>query len=166
MENAFQSAARTRVKKELEQLHSNPPTGIQVWTKNDSLHELEAEITGPENSPYEGGRFLLHIELSSRYPLEPPQVRFKTPVYHPNIDSSGRICFDALNLPPKGAWRPCLNISTLLVSIRLLLVEANPEDALMAEIAEEYRKNYSLFVKKAKDHTQQQALVYSCTNKH
>ncbi|GJQ14311.1 hypothetical protein GpartN1_g6924.t1 [Galdieria partita] len=151
----FQSAAWIRVKKELEQLYSNPPTGIKVQTKDDSLHELEAEITGPEDSPYEGGRFLLSIQLPSRYPLEPPQVRFMTPVYHPNIDSSGRICFDALNLPPKGAWRPCLNISSLLVSIRLLLVEANPEDALMADIAEEYRKNYSLFMKKAKESTRQ-----------
>lgn len=151
----FQSVALTRIKKELEELHSNPPTGIQLWTKSDSIYELEAEIMGPENSPYEGGRFLVSIQLPTRYPLEPPQVRFITPVYHPNIDSSGRICFDALNLPPKGAWRPCLNIGTLLVSIRLLLVEANPEDALMADIAEEYRKNYSLFMKKAKECTQQ-----------
>eukprot|EP00871_Galdieria_phlegrea_P001448 jgi/Galph1/2303/GphlegSOOS_G1024.1 len=155
--SSFQVAALGRIHKELEQISSNPPTGIGLWLKDNSFQELEAEIAGPEESPYEGGYFRLSIQLPHRYPLEPPQVRFITPVYHPNIDSSGRICFDALNLPPKGAWRPSLNLATLLASIRLLLIEANPDDALMAEIAEEYRKNYSLFVQKAKENTQKHA---------
>lgn len=34
----------------------------------------------------------------------------------------------------QGAWQPSMNISTVLTSIRLLLSEPNPDDALMAEI--------------------------------
>jgi len=35
-----------------------------------------------------------------RYPFEAPKVRFITPVYHPNVDSVGRICLDVLKMPP------------------------------------------------------------------
>lgn len=34
----------------------------------------------------------------------------------------------------QGAWRPALNISTVLASIGLLLADPNPEDGLMTEV--------------------------------
>ena len=34
----------------------------------------------------------------------------------------------------QGAWRPSLNISTVLTSIQLLMAEPNPDDPLMADI--------------------------------
>lgn len=34
----------------------------------------------------------------------------------------------------QGAWRPSLNLSTLLTSIQLLMAEPNPDDPLMADI--------------------------------
>jgi len=58
-------------------------------------------VQGPKGTVYEGGLFKLSVHVPSRYPFEPPQVRFITPVHHPNIDNGGRICLDILNMPPK-----------------------------------------------------------------
>ncbi|XP_053096606.1 ubiquitin-conjugating enzyme E2 T isoform X3 [Pangasianodon hypophthalmus] len=115
------------------------------------------EIVGGANTPYDGGLFTLEIKIPDsviylivrRYPFEPPKMRFLTPIYHPNIDNAGRICLDVLKLPPKGAWRPSLNISTVLSSVQLLMAEPNPDDPLMADISSEFKYNKAVYLEKA-----------------
>ncbi|KAG1668457.1 hypothetical protein FOA52_005230 [Chlamydomonas sp. UWO 241] len=116
---------------ELRQLEADPPPGCSVWPVSDSLRQLSAQLTGPDGSVYEGGTFLIRVSIPERYPFEPPTLTFETPLLHPNIDAQGRICLDLLNMPPKGGWRPSLNISTILMSVRLLLGDPNPDDGLV-----------------------------------
>lgn len=86
-------------------------------------------------------------------------MTFSTPIYHPNIDTGGLICLDILNLPPKGAWQPSLNISTVLTSIGLLLSEPNPDDGLMCEASKEYKYNKQVFDQKARSMTEKYAKI-------
>eukprot|EP00761_Pharyngomonas_kirbyi_P002630 gb/GECH01002634.1/.p1 GENE.gb/GECH01002634.1/~~gb/GECH01002634.1/.p1 ORF type:complete len:227 (+),score=92.07 gb/GECH01002634.1/:1-681(+) len=146
-----------RMKRELALLERDPPHGICAYPKDDRIDQLEAKIQGPENTPYEGGTFKVEINIPERYPIDPPNMRFITPIYHPNIDNAGRICLDILNMPPKGAWKPSQNISTALISLRLLISDANPDDGLMGDISEEYKTNRRLFEKKAKENTEKYA---------
>lgn len=131
-----QSQRLVRMKRELELLEKDPPAGISAWPVDlDSpFTELRASMLGPQDSPFAGGVFQLAITVPERYPFEPPKVRFITPVYHPNIDSAGRICLDTLKMPPQGSWAPCINLSTMLTTVQLLLSNPNPDDALMADI--------------------------------
>lgn len=152
-------------------LYEDPPPGISAWARDDNLSQIEAGalckgaarlcvphhphaflsavVQGADGTPYANGRFRLHIAMPARYPFEPPKVQFVTPIYHPNIDSAGRICLDTLNLPPKGAWKPSLNISTVLSSLQLLMSEPNPDDGLMVDITAQYINDHARFERTA-----------------
>ena len=150
--------AQLRLPKELGKLRAEPPPGVAVWARGERLDRLEGQLVGPEGTPYAGGVFRLEVAVPARYPFEPPKVRFVTPVYHPNIDSAGRICLDTLNMPPKGCWTPSLNLSTVMTSVRLLLAEPNPDDGLMVDITREFRVNHPLFLQKARQQTREHAM--------
>ncbi|CAG8554168.1 16099_t:CDS:2, partial [Racocetra fulgida] len=68
--------------------------------------------------------------------------------YHPNIDDDGSIC---VNLLKTDVWKPATKISQVLKAIADLLENPNPDDALVASIAEVYNTNKQKFVKTAKD---------------
>jgi hypothetical protein len=58
------------------------------------------------DSPYSGGVFFLSIYFPTDYPWKPPHITFTTRIYHPNIDSNGRISLDILG----SHWCPALTI--------------------------------------------------------
>ncbi|CAM8931272.1 unnamed protein product [Rhodiola kirilowii] len=157
-----------RMQKELKLLLSDPPPGATFpYLASDSDHltssltAIDAQIEGPKGTVYENGYFHIRIQIPERYPFQPPIVTFATPIYHPNIDTGGRICLDILNLPPKGAWQPSLNIPTMITSIGLLLSEPNPDDGLMCEASREYKYNRQAFDQKARSMTEKYAKALS-----
>lgn len=146
-----------RMKRETRQLQEGTSNGISCCLVEDRTDRFQASIIGEDNTPYEGGIFKLDIAVPERYPFEPPQIHFLTPIYHPNIDSAGRICLDILKMPPKGAWKPVHNISIVLKSIQILMAFPNPEDPLMPDIATELKQNKSRYVENAKKWTRMHA---------
>lgn len=146
-----------RIKREIAKLVSSPPEGISCHLKSDKTNLIMACIVGPHKSPYEGGIFELQLEVDNSYPFEPPRLKFVTPIYHPNIDTSGRICMDLLKMPPKGGWKPTITLENLLVAAQLLLGNPNADDPVMPDIAAEYKLNKRVFEKKARHFTQKYA---------
>lgn len=151
---------KARLTRELSRLSTDPPPGIAAYVPNPSdMTIIRAQITGPEDSPFEKGVFLLLVNISGRYPFEPPRCRFLTPVYHPNIDSGGRICLDTLKSPPGGSWSPAVSLPSLLLSIRSLLASPNPDDGLVPEISDLYKRNPKKWGDEARARTGREATV-------
>ena len=100
---------------------SSPP-GISAFPNADgNLLDWTATIVGPEGTHYEGLKLKLSINFPAAYPYSPPTVLFKTPIYHPNVDFSGRICLDIL----KDKWSAVYNVQSVLLSLQSLLGEPN-----------------------------------------
>ena len=147
-----------RLAKEMVKLAKHCPEGVVCYPLNEDITNLEAKIQPMQGTPYEQGLFTLSIVCGERYPNEPPNVRFVTPIYHPNIDSEGRICLNLLKMPPKGVWTPSYDICALLSGIQILLAQPNPDDPLMTEITDEYTSNYDVFLRKAREATKKYAM--------
>ncbi len=138
-----------RLHKESKDIQNDPPHNISAGPKNDNLFEWEAVLIGPEDTPYNGGVFILDIFIPSDYPIKPPNVIFRTKIYHPNINSAGNICLDIL----KNSWNPSLTISKILLSICSLLNDPNTEDPLVPDIANLFNENKKLYIDTAKTWT-------------
>ena len=146
--------------REMSLLSKDPPPGVAAYLPQPSdMTKIRAQITGPEGSPFESGIFLLTVNISGRYPFEPPRCRFLTPLYHPNIDSGGRICLDTLKSPPAGSWSPAVSLPSLLLSIRSLMAEPNPDDGLVPEISELYKRSPAEWQREARRRTKLEATV-------
>ena len=146
--------ALKRIQKELTEFNNEPPEGFTAGPVDDSdMFKWEASITGPEESPYEGGTFQLSIEFPKDFPFKPPKVEFTTKVYHPNVKSTGTICLDIL----KDAWSPDITVSKILLAIQNLLINPNIDHPLETEIAELYKKDKNAYNKKAEEWTEKYA---------
>ena len=142
-----------RIKKELNDIILNPPIACNAELSDGDLYHWKADLTGPTETPYDGGVFDLDIRFPLDYPFSPPKIVFFTKIYHPNINSSGNICLDIL----KDNWSPVLTISKIILSISSLLSDPNPDDPLETEIAQLYRDDYDKWFETAQSHTRRWA---------
>ncbi|KAJ2664005.1 hypothetical protein IWW48_001017 [Coemansia sp. RSA 1200] len=150
-----------RLMREYRMLQKELPQGIICTPKHERLDSYEASIEGPPSTPYENGRFLIDISLSSQYPIEPPSLRFKSKIYHPNIDDHGNICLDILKSGKKGSWNPSWTLGKVLVSLTVLLSTPNPHDPLMPEIADQLLNDRAGFESTAREWTSKYATGFS-----
>jgi ubiquitin-conjugating enzyme E2 D/E len=90
--------------------------GIRAQPLDSSYYHWQASITGPAGSPYEGGIFYLYLKVPFTYPFDPPEVRFLTRIFHPNISRHGDIGIDSIQ---QHNWVSGLTIPKVLISIQV-----------------------------------------------
>lgn len=126
-----------------------PIDGIRL-VEQKSLYEWITEIEGPSQTIWEGGKFKLSVVFPKEYPFKAPNVRFITPIFHPNVSKEGGICLDLLI----DKWLPTYNIGSLLVSIRSFLDEPNPDHGLNNEALQLFRTNKTKYEQKVREMVQ------------
>ncbi|KAK6631389.1 Ubiquitin-conjugating enzyme E2 C [Polyplax serrata] len=123
----------TRLQKELMSLMMNPEKSVSAFP-GENLFKWVATMNGPVNTVYEGLSYKLSMEFPQSYPYAPPVVKFTSPCYHPNVDTSGNICLDIL----KDEWSALYDVRAILLSIQSLLGDPNINSPLNPEAADKW----------------------------
>ena len=80
------TTAQRRLMRDLRDLTQNPVEGINAAPVNaDNIFQWNAILDGPEDSLFEDASFVLTLKFPHDYPNHPPDVKFVTKVFHPNI---------------------------------------------------------------------------------
>eukprot|EP01113_Clastostelium_recurvatum_P048243 TRINITY_DN873_c0_g1_i1.p1 TRINITY_DN873_c0_g1~~TRINITY_DN873_c0_g1_i1.p1 ORF type:complete len:212 (-),score=39.55 TRINITY_DN873_c0_g1_i1:405-974(-) len=125
----------------------------EVTLADGSLTEFSVNFNGPKDSPYQGGRWRVRVELPPNYPYKSPSIGFHNKIYHPNVDlASGSVCLDVINQ----TWSPMYELLNIFeVFLPQLLLYPNPTDPLNGEAAalllkepERYKSRVQEYVQK------------------
>uniref|UniRef100_A0A146LUN9 E2 ubiquitin-conjugating enzyme n=1 Tax=Lygus hesperus TaxID=30085 RepID=A0A146LUN9_LYGHE len=140
-----------RIRKEYKEIQNLPPNSQigAIYIDGDLTH-WRGFVIGPEQTPYEGGKFYIDIHIPPDYPFSPPNMKFETRVWHPNVSSqTGFICLDIL----KSEWSPAITLRTALLSVQALLSAPNPDDPQDGVVAAQYLGDPAGFSKTAREWT-------------
>ena len=59
-------------------------------------------------APYDKALWEIRIKFPVEYPFKAPEITFITPIFHPNVDETGKICLNIIN-PEQ--WKPATKAS-------------------------------------------------------
>ncbi|XP_076670205.1 modifier of rpr and grim, ubiquitously expressed isoform X1 [Andrena cerasifolii] len=130
-----------RLNNEIKRLRTNPPECILATPLDEICCHWQATITGPVESPYEGGLFYLYLEIPGSYPLSPPIVRFLTKILHPNVSRHGDVGIDTFH----HNWSLALTLSKVLISVQSLLTDPYCQVCMEPEVGEMYLNDRERF---------------------
>ena len=138
----------------MSDLNKAPIPGVAIQPHEDDIAKWNVVIDGPEGTPFIGGKFSVLIDFSNNYPFKPPQMKFVTKIYHPQVKTdTGEFCTQAI----ENAWVPTLNAKFIIEAIITILKTPNSDNPLEESIAREYQISKSSWEAKAAEWTAQYA---------
>ncbi|KZT04649.1 uncharacterized protein LAESUDRAFT_814008 [Laetiporus sulphureus 93-53] len=140
-----------RLMQEIRNIVNSPHPAIDIYA-GDDLAFWKVVIEAPHGSPYDGGTFLAYVDFGESYPQVAPEIRFITPILHPNINRHGKVCHAALDR----GWLVDMTMSVILQILYGLLLTPDTDNPLDLHATMEYN-----------DDTGQHALkVHEMVRKH
>ena len=141
------SKSSKRLTNEFKSLTTNPVCNSKVTQEGD-LYKWKVVLPGPKGSAYEEGSFTLSFAFPDNYPFKCPDVKFITPMYHPNVKKdTGEICMDVF----ANSWSPTQKVSDIIEKLASLLVSPSTESPLEADNAESFIKDHKKWEKNVRD---------------
>lgn len=112
-----------RLRRESLDLAFDPPPTISAGP--NSLADPQSwtamlMIPADRAPPYAGGIFALDVRFPDEYPRAPPEIKFATQIWHPNVnDATGEIC--GLRVLEERNWSPVVLLRHVLLDLETLM---------------------------------------------
>ena len=112
----------------------DPPERYRIRFTCRSVEKLR-----PNGTPIMREVHDVAIYLHAEYPLKQPQLKWLTPIFHPNIHVTGAVCI--------GAWWPAKTLDELLLTLGEMIQFKNldPKDPMNSKAAAWAIRNKQLF---------------------
>jgi len=146
------------LRKQLKDLSRNPIDGFSAGLLDDSdIFKWQISVLGPPDTLYEGGFFFAILTFPPDYPNNPPELRFTSDMFHPNVYPDGRVCISILHPPgedPNGyeraeeRWSPVQTVETIILSVISMLSAPNDESPANIDAAKLWREDFPEFKKR------------------
>ena len=129
-----------------ELLKKSPDCVTPIINDEDPI-DIQADIEGPQGTPYEAGIFRVKLFIPSEFPQLAPKGYFMTKIFHPNVSEKGEICVNTL----KRDWNPKQwSLYNLFEVIKCLLIVPFPQSSLNEEAGKMFMDNYDEYFRVAK----------------
>ena len=134
-----------------QELLKKSPDCVTPIINNEDPIDIQADIEGPQGTPYENGIFRVKLFIPSEFPQLAPKGYFITKIFHPNVSEKGEICVNTL----KRDWNPKQwSLYNLFEVIKCLLIVPFPQSSLNEEAGKMFMDNYDEYFKVAKMFTE------------
>ena len=149
------------LKNQLKYLNKSTDLGFSVGLIDENdFYKWSVLFTGPEDTIFEGGFFKAILTFPEDFPQSPPEMRFITEMFHPNIYKDGKVCISILHNPgvdqfneqerEDEKWRPSLGVEQILVSVISMLNDPNCDSPANIDAAVMFRNNRKEYEKKVR----------------
>ena len=146
------SFSKALLKKQFKDINQASDLGLSVGLVDENnFYKWSVVIFGPTDTLYEGGFFKAILTFPEDYPNSPPQMKFTTKMWHPNIYQDGKVCISILHPPgtdkfneqerAEERWRPSLGAEEILLSVISMLNDPNPDSPANIDAAVMFRNN-------------------------
>jgi ubiquitin-conjugating enzyme E2 G1 len=147
--------ALKRLQSEYKQLLKEPNYFFSIEPNPSNFFQWNIILIGPPDSPFEGGIFNCYLHFPSSYPNKPPEFKFTSHIYHPNIYNDGRVCISILHegIDEWGyehvseRWNPSHSVNSILMSILSILSSPNFESPANVDASVMWKNNYEQYKK-------------------
>lgn len=144
------------ITKHYEKYSKDPIEYLSIEEPNSTnIYKWNFVLTGPKDTPWEDELYSGVITFPQNYPFSPPEVKFTSKLFHPNVYKDGKVCISILHEgvdeygyeDSSERWSPVQTIGTIFLSIISLFHAPNCDSPANVDASVMYKKDLKEFTK-------------------